>query len=99
MDEATRAKAMEPFFTTKGPGMGTGLGLSVVHGIAVQSGGWLHIDSAPNVGTTVELWLPQSITYSGSVGNAERVSHASHSAHTLPAITTGRRSMRSCEGP
>ena len=73
MDEATRAKATEPFFTTKGPGMGTGLGLSVVHGIAVQSGGWLRIDSAPNVGTTVELWLPQSTAYSGSVG---RVSHA-----------------------
>jgi signal transduction histidine kinase len=66
MDEATRAKAMEPFFTTKGPGMGTGLGLSVVHGIAIQSGGWLSIDSERNVGTTVELWLPQSITYSGS---------------------------------
>ena len=110
MDEATRAKATEPFFTTKGPGMGTGLGLSVVHGIAVQSGGWLRIDSAPNVGTTVELWLPQSIAYSGSAcvsrksgcrcrRNADRVSHASHSAHRLPAITTGRRSMRSCEGP
>ena len=95
MDEATRAKATEPFFTTKGPGMGTGLGLSVVHGIAIQSGGWLRIDSAPNVGTTVELWLPQSIAYSGS----DRASHASHSAHRLPNITTGRRSMRSCEGP
>ena len=73
MDEATRAKATEPFFTTKGPGMGTGLGLSVVHGIAIQSGGWLRFDSAPNVGTTVELWLPQSITYSGSVGNADNL--------------------------
>jgi signal transduction histidine kinase len=96
MDEATRAKATEPFFTTKGAGMGTGLGLSVVHGIVVQSGGRLRIDSEPNVGTTVELWLPQSIAYSGPVG---RVSHASHNAHRLPAITTGRRSMRSCEGP
>ena len=71
MDEATRAKATEPFFTTKGPGMGTGLGLSVVHGIAIQSGGWLRIDSAPNVGTTVELWLPQSIAYSRSVGSGD----------------------------
>jgi signal transduction histidine kinase len=62
MDEATRAKAIEPFFTTKGPGMGTGLGLSVVHGIAAQSGGLLRLDSAPNRGTAVELWLPQ---YSG----------------------------------
>jgi signal transduction histidine kinase len=68
MDEATRAKATEPFFTTKSPGMGTGLGLSVVHGIAVQSGGLLRINSAPNTGTTVELWLPQSSTCPVSVG-------------------------------
>jgi signal transduction histidine kinase len=68
MDEATRARATEPFFTTKGPGVGTGLGLSVVHGIAAQSGGLLRIDSAPNLGTTVELWLPQSNTGPVSVG-------------------------------
>ena len=68
MDEATRTKATEPFFTTKGPGMGTGLGLSVVHGIAAQSGGLLRIDSAPNVGTTIELWLPRSNTRTASVG-------------------------------
>jgi signal transduction histidine kinase len=68
MDEATRAKATEPFFTTKGPGMGTGLGLSVVHGIAAQSGGLLRIDSAPNIGTSVELWLPQPNTRPESAG-------------------------------
>ncbi len=67
MDEATRTKATEPFFTTKDPGMGTGLGLSVVQGIAAQSGGALRIDSAPNVGTTVELWLPRSNTRTVSV--------------------------------
>jgi signal transduction histidine kinase len=70
MDEATRTKATEPFFTTKGAGMGTGLGLSVVHGIAAQSGGVLRIDSAPNLGTTVELWLPQSNSRTVSVGRA-----------------------------
>jgi signal transduction histidine kinase len=68
MDEATRAKVTEPFFTTKGPGMGAGLGLSVVYGIAAQACGLLRIDSAPNVGTTVELWLPQSNIYPESVG-------------------------------
>ena len=60
MDEGTLAKATEPFFTTKGPGKGTGLGLSMVHGLAAQSGGLLRIDSAPNVGTTVDLWLPRA---------------------------------------
>jgi signal transduction histidine kinase/ActR/RegA family two-component response regulator len=58
MDAVTLAKATEPFFTTKGPGKGTGLGLSMVHGLAAQSGGLLRIKSEPNVGTTLELWLP-----------------------------------------
>src|SRR6202795_4149232 len=62
MDEMTLAKATEPFFTTKGPGKGTGLGLSMVHGLAAQSGGQLRIHSEPNVGTTIELWLPMAKT-------------------------------------
>ena len=62
MDEATRAKATEPFFTTKGPGKGTGLGLSMVHGLAAQSGGLLRIDSEPQRGTTLTLWLPMATT-------------------------------------
>jgi signal transduction histidine kinase/ActR/RegA family two-component response regulator len=62
MDEMTLAKATEPFFTTKGPGKGTGLGLSMVHGLAAQSGGLLRIQSQPNAGTTIELWLPMAKT-------------------------------------
>jgi signal transduction histidine kinase len=58
MDQGTLKKATEPFFTTKGPGKGTGLGLSMVHGLAAQSGGLLSIDSEPNRGTTINLWLP-----------------------------------------
>jgi PAS domain S-box-containing protein len=57
MDEATLARATEPFFTTKGVN-GCGLGLSMVHGFAAQSGGRFNITSAPGAGTTVELWLP-----------------------------------------
>jgi signal transduction histidine kinase/ActR/RegA family two-component response regulator len=60
MDEETLVKATEPFFTTKGPGKGTGLGLSMVHGLAAQSGGLLRINSEPDVGTTVDLWLPRA---------------------------------------
>lgn len=60
MDEATLARAVEPFFSTKGVGRGTGLGLSMVHGLALQLGGALTIDSKPGVGTNIELWLPVS---------------------------------------
>ena len=58
MDEATLARAVEPFFSTKGIGRGTGLGLSMVHGLAAQLGGALTIRSRPGLGTNVELWLP-----------------------------------------
>lgn len=60
MDQSTLARATEPFFSTKGLGRGTGLGLSMAHGLAAQSGGILNITSQPGKGTTVELWLPIS---------------------------------------
>ncbi|HLY45329.1 MAG TPA: response regulator, partial [Stellaceae bacterium] len=60
MDEATLKRATEPFFTTKGAGRGTGLGLSMVDGLVAQSGGAMRIASQLGIGTTVELWLPVS---------------------------------------
>lgn len=61
MDAATLARAIEPFFSTKGVGRGTGLGLSTVHGLAAQLGGALTLESTPRVGTVVQLWLPVSV--------------------------------------
>jgi signal transduction histidine kinase/CheY-like chemotaxis protein len=58
MDERTLKRATEPFFTTKGVGRGTGLGLSMVQGMAEQSGGNLCLTSKPGQGTTAELLLP-----------------------------------------
>jgi CheY-like chemotaxis protein len=58
MDEATLKRCTEPFYTTKERGKGTGLGLSTVQGMAVQSGGAIHITSAPGKGTVVNLWFP-----------------------------------------
>ncbi|WP_298258574.1 PAS domain-containing sensor histidine kinase [Bradyrhizobium sp.] len=57
MDEETLKRAMEPFFTTKGVGKGTGLGLPMVHGMAEQSGGKLLLKSTPGKGTAAELYL------------------------------------------
>ena len=59
MNETELAHAIDPFFTTKGPGQGAGLGLSQVHGVAQELGGDLHIASAPGRGTTVCLFLPR----------------------------------------
>ena len=58
MDEETVRRATEPFFTTKGVGRGTGLGLSMLHGLAEQSGGRFNLKSRLGAGTTAELWLP-----------------------------------------
>lgn len=58
MDPETCRRAFEPFFTTKEPGAGNGLGLSMVHGLVAQHGGVSHIVTAPNQGTTIELYLP-----------------------------------------
>jgi CheY-like chemotaxis protein len=57
MDEETLKRATEPFFTTKGVGKGTGLGLPMVHGMTEQSGGKLVLKSTPGHGTSAELYL------------------------------------------
>jgi signal transduction histidine kinase len=59
MDEATRERALDPFFSTKGR-EGSGLGLSIVHGIVTGAGGELEIESAPEAGTKVTIRLPSS---------------------------------------
>ncbi|MFD0737882.1 PAS domain S-box protein [Lysobacter koreensis] len=62
MGAQTLARAVEPFYTTKEPGRGSGLGLSMVYGFVRQSGGYLHVDSQLGYGTRVELYLPVAET-------------------------------------
>ncbi|MGZ6163233.1 MAG: two-component system sensor histidine kinase NtrB, partial [Myxococcaceae bacterium] len=58
MDPSTRERMFEPFYTTKPPGQGTGLGLPLVAAIVREHGGSLRVDTRPGAGTTVEVELP-----------------------------------------
>jgi two-component system cell cycle sensor histidine kinase/response regulator CckA len=62
MDADTMAHAFEPFYTTKPPGEGTGLGLSTVYGVVAQSGGCTCIRSEPGQGATFTVYLPRAQT-------------------------------------
>jgi signal transduction histidine kinase len=58
MDKSVQERAFDPFFTTRPPGQGAGLGLSMAYGIARQNGGHIELDSQPGQGTRVRLLLP-----------------------------------------
>jgi CheY-like chemotaxis protein len=70
MNAAVRARIFEPFFTTKEKGKGTGMGLSVVHGIVEACRGEIRVESAPGQGAVFDVFLP--VTESGSLEEETR---------------------------
>jgi PAS domain S-box-containing protein len=86
MDAATLARASEPFFTTKQPGKGSGLGLAMARGFVEQSGGAMAIASEAAKGASVTLWLPQA---KGSLPTA-----VDRNAQPAPAPTRGHEIWR-----
>ncbi len=89
MDAQTLAHAIEPFFTTKEVGRGTGLGLSMVYGFIRQSGGHMRVHSQPALGTSIKLYLPR---YHGEAA----VAHEDDATPAAPSVG-GSETILLCE--
>ncbi len=83
MSAAVMARVFEPFFSTKGVGEGTGLGLSTCYGIIKQSGGHITVDSEPGMGTTFKIYLPQAAAASGRVPPRNAAPGLPHGTETI----------------
>ena len=87
MAAETMRRAFEPFYTTKPTGQGTGLGLSQVYGFVKQSNGYIEIESEPEHGSTILIYLPQ---YFQTEGSAAKLANL---AIETPDVGYGRQSV------
>ena len=83
MEPTTQARIFEPFFTTKKPGEGTGLGLSVVHGIVMSHGGAIDVTSQRGQGSTFRVYLPSAPPAEADTENARVPDTTSRGEHIL----------------
>lgn len=84
MAPAVLERALEPFYTTRGVGEGTGMGLAVVHGVVHALGGTLHLASREQVGTTVRIVLPHHVADGASVEGGVRGASTPSAEHRAP---------------
>ncbi|MBI1181420.1 MAG: response regulator [Alphaproteobacteria bacterium] len=75
MTEEVKARAFEPFFSTKASGRGSGLGLATIHGFVSQSGGFVEIESTPGQGTTIGIAMPR-VYVSGAMDGVRELAPA-----------------------
>ena len=78
MDDSTKARMFEPFFTSKDQGKGTGLGLSTVYGVVSQAGGDIDVESEPGQGSRFRIYFPLAVR---------------ESAEALPPLRATRRRL------
>jgi PAS domain S-box-containing protein len=90
IDPAHMPHLFDPFWTTKAPGEGMGMGLSVVHQIVTEHGGTVHVDSEPDRGTNFLIDLPLGVEPQAEAGGAEPAS----ASEPVPPVSVASRSLR-----